>query len=557
MVEVGINYFYLPLTVQTFKFLFMNWKSIVLIMIVLVSAFSSVGQPTAFTTCPNANVAVARPGGGGAVTNPFSIYDINPATGAATLLSGPIKDPADTSINLQINGVGLNVVDGFLYGLFSDAPATLSTVPSTPYYRLGANSEAVQLGTLSGPPFQTGENGSFVIPNAGEFDQSGTYYFPAITGVVNINFLNLPASTFSPGTFYIGSLTGSNAMTAGTAALSPTYAIITNPTNDASAYFAASSMTITATSSQSLGLQDLVYNSSDGNLYTYVTYTDSTSTGFFGQMLKVNPTTGVLSAVAAPAIQSFITSTVFPNGMLIDANGNFLIMLTNGDIYQAVGTASAYTGAITLLNTSSGLPTSLTGDMASCGMMAIALPFSPFSFDLRKMQNGVELNWENINEENLSHYVIQFSEDGNEFKNIAKVAATSEKTYSYMHENTFSSSVSFYRIASVDREQKISYSEVKTIHSEVKTVESSVSNIRIFPNPVRSELVVNLPKSWINSKVQVELLNTLGQVVFVKKIAEASISETVSLNDTELHAGLYIIRLSNGQSVYTQSIIKE
>lgn len=547
MSKVRIEDLCLPLL--KIKFFEMNWKSTLLLFTILACAFTSFAQPTAFTTCPNGNVAVVRSGGGGSTTNPFSIYNIIPATGTASLLSGPIKDPADTSINLQINGIGLNVIDGFLYGLFSDAPATLSTVPTTPYYRLGANSEAVQLGTLTGPAFQAGDNGSFVIPNAGEFDQSGTYYFPAITGFVNINIFNLPASTFTPSTFYIGSLTGSSTMTAGTAPLSPTYVIITNPSNDAAAYFASSSITITATSAQGLGLQDLVYNNADGNLYTYVTYSDTGNTVFYGQMLKVNPSTGVLSAVAPPVVQSFITSSVFPNGMLIDANGNFLVMLTNGDIYKAVGTATAYTGALTLLNTAPGLPTSLTGDLAACGMIAIALPYNSFDFDLVKQQKGVEINWVNENEVNLSQYQIQFSIDGNQFETVARIVASQKEFYTYLHENNFGAAVSYYRIATVDKEQNLTYSDVKKIESPLK-------DIHIYPNPVNSEIVMNLPLFWKNSKVQVELINTMGEIVLSKNVLKVSTTESVTLNK-KLQSGLYILRITNGHQVYTQSIIKE
>ena len=73
-------------------------------------------------------------------------------SGTPTLLSGPILDPANASVNLQINGIGLNTIDGFLYGINSstpDIPFSFPIIPAMPYYRLCSNAVVQQLGTLS------------------------------------------------------------------------------------------------------------------------------------------------------------------------------------------------------------------------------------------------------------------------------------------------------------------------------------------------------------------------------------------------------------------------
>ena len=526
----------------------MNLKSTFFFIFLVLITLTVESQPTAFGNCPNANVAIVRSGSGGATTNPFSVYNINTATGAANLLSGPILDPADTSVNLQINGVGLNEIDGFMYGLFSDAPATLSLTPATPYYRLGSNSIAQQLGTLSGPTPTGSDNASFVFPNAGEFNQSGTYYFVATTGFVTINIFNLPASTFAPSTFYIGSLAGSNTLSGGTAALSPSFVAITNPSNDAAAYLSASSATITATSAQGLGLQDLVYNNADGNIYTYVSYADTATTGYFGQMLRINPTTGIMTAVAAPAIQPFLTSTVFPNGMLIDANGDFLIMLTNGDIYKANGASPTYTGTLSLLNTASGLPSTLTGDLAACGMVTIALPFDPFEFDVEKKNNNALVSWSNPLEDNVTRYVIQFSADGSDFVDVGSVAAMGYKNYSYEHPNNFTNAASYYRIKMLDDNNNATYSFIRALSS-------SVSEIRVFPNPVSNILTMNFSESWIGEEVKIDIINSVGQIVLQQEIDGTKYDEYLDLSS--IKSGVYFLQLQFEEQKKTIRFVKE
>ena len=523
----------------------MNIKFTLLFFVVFLISVVGFAQPTAFTTCPNGNVATARISG--STTGPISIYDVNTATGTATLLSGPILDPMNASVNLQVNGLGLNIVDGFLYGLFSAAPATLSTVPTTPYYRLGANAQAVQLGTLMGPPFVTGDNGSFVIPNAGEFNQSGTYYFPAITGFVGINPFNLPASTFTPSTFYIGALTGSNTMPAGTGALSPTYVTLTNPSNDATAYLAASSVTITATNAQGLGLQDLVYNNADGNLYTYVSYPNGSS-GYFGQMLRINPTTGILSAVAPPALESFLTANTFPNGMFLDATGNFLILLTNGSIYRAVGTPTTWTGALTLVNATSSLPNPLTGDMASCGMITIALPNDPFEFNINRKANQVHVHLLSYDETNVNYYEVEYSSDGSSFETVGTIQADGQKSYDFVHPNYFTNPFNYYRIKLIGFDGNATYSAIRSI-------QATADNIQVFPNPLSNELNIKFPEKWIGRNAVVTLVNQVGQTVLQKKIAKVGFEEHMHLEENLIPNGIYFLRMStNGQSFITKKV---
>src|ERR1700761_3083080 len=115
-------------------------------------------QPIAFTGCPNNNVAVVRDGNNSAETNPYYIYNINTTTGTAGAGTGPILNPSDGT-NLQLNGLGLNTLDGFLYGI---QPGSVSNpaqgLTNRPFYRVGANAVAQQVGNLVLPSPQSGEN---------------------------------------------------------------------------------------------------------------------------------------------------------------------------------------------------------------------------------------------------------------------------------------------------------------------------------------------------------------------------------------------------------------
>ena len=78
-------------------------------------SFSQALHP--YRNCPNVNIAIVRAGTNADINNPYFLYNVNQATGAMTLVpGGPYLDPSNPSANLQVNGIGVNRVDGFIYG---------------------------------------------------------------------------------------------------------------------------------------------------------------------------------------------------------------------------------------------------------------------------------------------------------------------------------------------------------------------------------------------------------------------------------------------------------
>lgn len=72
----------------------------------------------------------------------------------------------------------------------------------------------------------------------------------------------------------------------------------------------------------------------------------------------------------------------------------------------------------------------------------------------------------------------------------------------------------------------------------------------LYPNPVNDLLTIEL---FDNQEADVEVLNVFGSVV-----AKTRISATEkSLNLSALSKGIYVVRVSNGESVYTERIVKK
>lgn len=525
--------------------------------------FTSFAQtsPIPYVGCPNGNMAVVRAGDNSGILNPMSIYTIATTTGTPTLLSGPIKDPTNPLLNLQVNGVGLNSVDGYLYGLYAGVPSINFTLPFKPalaFYRIGVNGIAVEVGTIAGPnpPESSPANASVVNPAAGEFDQFGNYYFTAVSGIVHPNHTDPLASTFKITNLFIGKLSGAALLPVGATALTPTFVEITNPSDDAALYLATITGTLSAVEVQNTGVRDLVYNKADGDLYTYVTFPDPSNptASFYGQMLKIDPATGILSAVAAPVILPFANAGNEVAGTLLDKNGNFLILFTNGDIYKATSAGiGIYTSAITLLNGATGFPAVLRGDLASCGAGPEGgpLPVVLSDFNAYKQNTGVVLSWKTAIENNLNKFILQTSTNGLAWTNFSEVipkGAANGAVYQFVDNNNFSNPV-YYRLAVVDMDGNITYSRVKKISSN-----NFAFDFSIYPNPVRDIVTIESGHAF-TAKANVILIDALGKTYRIssKKIAE----NKLSLNLSNFDKGVYYIHVTNESgTIASERIIK-
>ncbi len=333
-------------------------------------------SPSAFTGCPNTNLAIARPGYNTYNGEPLNIYMVDTATGATTLLpGGPLKNPYSNN-NVDVNGFGLNNQDGYLYGIIDSISSNnyLSIPMPVPIFvRVGSNYGIQSLGTLPEPP--NGVNYYGVNIAAGCNDDQGNYYFTAMTAA-HAPFPN--SSAFVLTGFYLGKVSNVqslaiNSLTVGAtwtamdfsgANCSDFYSNVTSPLALNSNFFAGT---------KAAGLSDFTYSKIDNKIYAYVAFESPVGSGVYkGQLLSVDPTTGKVNCYPETSPLPFAGSNTEVAGIYTTANGSLEILFTNGDIYKTVmSSLGTYTGAITKVGSSGisplGVTGSIRGDLASCG----------------------------------------------------------------------------------------------------------------------------------------------------------------------------------------------
>ncbi len=179
------------------------------------------------------------------------------------------------------------------------------------------------------------------------------------------------------------------------------------------------------------------------------------------------------------------------------------------------------------------------------------LPLKFLKYELRstsETRNGINeqqvtSNWFTANEINVSHFFVQRSTNGKDFTIIGKVNAkgASYNEYSYVDNSPLVEGlgVVYYRILSVDKDGKTSFSETRTIE-----LRSTNFEVRLFPNP--SKDVVNIEcKEGIK---EVKIIDCLGREMLRQAQHDGNVHH-LSLNINHYPKGLYIVQVitKNGE----------
>ncbi|MGZ3881446.1 MAG: T9SS type A sorting domain-containing protein, partial [Flavisolibacter sp.] len=174
------------------------------------------------------------------------------------------------------------------------------------------------------------------------------------------------------------------------------------------------------------------------------------------------------------------------------------------------------------------------------------LPVKFSGFTATKVYDAVSLTWTVGTEENVAGYEVQKSTDGNTFSKIGFVPASGRASYSYVDNNI--SQTAFYRIRSVDIDSKYIYSSILSLKGDQSDV-----IMKAFPSPVQSQLTVQHSSATGNSKIDVVSVD--GRLV--KSVLLAAGSQQTSVDLSSAKAGIYVIRLVNGNTIQSIKVTKQ
>ncbi len=193
---------------------------------------------------------------------------------------------------------------------------------------------------------------------------------------------------------------------------------------------------------------------------------------------------------------------------------------------------------------------------------AIPLPVKFMSFDAVVKEKAVVLNWVTTNEINHSHFDVERSFEGTNFKKIGSVSVpvkiTGDKN-SYKHTDNDielqSRQYTYYRLKQIDIDGKSGYSKVIMLRLNPKPGENM--KVIVSPNPFSEKLTVSYEAAE-SGIASVNLMNASGQILLSKQTIV--VKGYNNLHTEGLHTlspGMYFVQLLvNGKVISNQKIIK-
>ena len=180
---------------------------------------------------------------------------------------------------------------------------------------------------------------------------------------------------------------------------------------------------------------------------------------------------------------------------------------------------------------------------------AYVLPLVWGEFTVLKDAKTASLKWTTLQEINTDRFLVERSIDGINFSSVASIPAggksNSEVAYK-MIDLSPSTGVNYYRIGQLDRDGKITYSDIRSL-----VFDGNNRAITISPNPAKDKIMVQLEGN--KDAVQVDLLNTSGQklATFILRQEKNKIDLPV------LASGVYYLRVAGPDNKGIKKLIIE
>jgi hypothetical protein len=510
-------------------------------------------------------------------------------TQTSTFSRGQINFNGTTTQNFTSNGNITNKID---YTVLSGATLNMSTFTTTGSGDFTLSAGAALISSHSGGISQSGSTGSIQNSGTRSFSTGADYTFNATSAQVTGSGLptqvrNLTVNN-SAGVQLNGSVTVSNTLSllAGVVDTQSETLILGTSTSTLG--------TLVRTSGHIAGnFRRWLASGTSGNVLfpvgttsTYnganFNFTASPSSGgsILATYVNSNPGSngipltdgGVYIGNLAVSYWTFTAMNSFAGGtydVSLNCNGfNNVNDYTKLHILQRTNSGSAWTtnGTHTAGTGSNSQPVANRIAMTSLGHFGVGsgvnpLPIELISFDGRRIQDVVRLEWKTASEFNNDFFTPERSADGINFTAIGRVngagSSTTVRDYSFTDIKPLTQT-SFYRLKQTDFDGRSSYSDIITIKSgPVRNTDKPIQISKIYPSPFTDQFRVIYHCNTDDQVLMISVSGMGGRKVFERQVPVVSgENEFVFDEGHALQKGNYILRIGGRDHSDSRAVIK-
>jgi len=184
----------------------------------------------------------------------------------------------------------------------------------------------------------------------------------------------------------------------------------------------------------------------------------------------------------------------------------------------------------------------------------VQLPLDLLSFEGKQKAKTNVLKWITTNEINTSHFEIQSSINGNQWKTIGEkeAAGFSSNIENYDFIDRTPTTNTYYRLKMVDFDNTYQYSD--NIHIRRSNEEDGI--IDVYPNPVQDELIISF-ETLNEATINYEVRNLNGQLVQSNFVQSNSGINTLKIQTSDLAQGVYFVQFQSNSIQEVKRFIKK
>ncbi|MFK7774830.1 MAG: T9SS type A sorting domain-containing protein [Saprospiraceae bacterium] len=186
----------------------------------------------------------------------------------------------------------------------------------------------------------------------------------------------------------------------------------------------------------------------------------------------------------------------------------------------------------------------------------VSLPVEFTNFTAQATENKtVNLKWLTASELNNSHFEIERSADGLDWKYISEVAGTGTTSVmtTYLFEDRDPLEINYYRLKQVDFDGAYEYSPIRVVKLSKTEAINNFSSISVFPTPASDFVNIHV-ESGPNIK-QIELYDISGKQLLLEQFNIGT--QFKQLDISNLKNGVYLLSVQSGFNSTLIKIVKQ
>ncbi len=202
-----------------------------------------------------------------------------------------------------------------------------------------------------------------------------------------------------------------------------------------------------------------------------------------------------------------------------------------------------------------GYTLSFGGSSSSLDCIVLSAQLSLFEAEYDPNLHVTDLTWVTQTEENMSHYEVERSTDGENYQVINRLSAVGnsdqETQYVTVDTDPFSG-VNYYRLKQFDFDGTFKYSDIRAVN----VLDDMYDVLSVFPNPTTglTEVIFN---AYSKEDAVLTMTDATGKIIEQELIPVVKGGNRLKLNLEEYKSGIYILSIVTKYKTHRTKLVKE